>query len=215
MNRPSFYVIIPANVRYDKALPDKAKLLYGEITALCNKEGFCWAKNEYFAELYGLTDRNIQRLIKALKDGGYIDVVIDQKSMNPRKIFLANLTTKMSHLTTKMSPAHDKNVTPSIYSINNTINTPENAFDFLFENYQSRVKQEFLMKYKKEFVSEAQYQSFLKDFNDEADMKDRAYGDWLLPMLKKYARNWLRFRRLKVVKPEDELIKRPEFKKIG
>ena len=71
-DEPSYFATIPANVRYDKNLKDKAKLLYGEITALCNKDGFCWAKNEYFADLYGVTKTTVSTLIKNLVDNGYI-----------------------------------------------------------------------------------------------------------------------------------------------
>jgi hypothetical protein len=69
--QPSYYAIIPANVRYAN-IPDKAKLLYGEITALCNQKGYCWATNEYFANLYGVHKKSISRLISILEKEKFI-----------------------------------------------------------------------------------------------------------------------------------------------
>jgi hypothetical protein len=73
-SRPAYYAVIPAAVRYDETLPMGAKLLYGEITALCNLKGFCWAGNAYFSKLYQKDGRTITRWIKALKDSGYINI---------------------------------------------------------------------------------------------------------------------------------------------
>ena len=70
--KPSYYAVIPANVRYDKTLPGKSGMLYGEVTALSNEKGYCWAGNEYFAELYGVNDKTISKWITALVKGGYI-----------------------------------------------------------------------------------------------------------------------------------------------
>ncbi|HBI1964003.1 TPA: helix-turn-helix domain-containing protein, partial [Enterococcus faecalis] len=49
-----YYAIIPAIVRYDNHLNGNAKLLYGELTALANEKGYCWATNQYFANLYNV-----------------------------------------------------------------------------------------------------------------------------------------------------------------
>jgi hypothetical protein len=70
--RPGFWSVIPATVRYDPNIPDGSKLLFAEITALCNKKGFCWAGNTYFANLYQKNERTVRRWIDALKNQGYI-----------------------------------------------------------------------------------------------------------------------------------------------
>ena len=68
------YTVIPAKVRYNPNLRDKAKLLYGEILMLCKKseDGYCWATNEYFAKLYGVSRSTISSLIKELVEEHYI-----------------------------------------------------------------------------------------------------------------------------------------------
>ncbi len=68
----SYYAVIPADVRYDKDLRPNAKLLYAELTSLSNKHGYCWATNEYFADLFGLTAATVSRLISQLAAKGYI-----------------------------------------------------------------------------------------------------------------------------------------------
>lgn len=87
----NYYAVIPANVRYDDNLSPNAKLLYGEISALCN-EGHCWASNRYFADLYGVSKTTISRWIKSLDDAGYIKSEIfyknDTKEFDKRRITL-------------------------------------------------------------------------------------------------------------------------------
>lgn len=73
MNK-SYYAIIPASVRYDETLRPNAKLLYGEITALCNEKGYCWANNTYFSTLYKVSTRAVNGWIRNLIDSGHIIV---------------------------------------------------------------------------------------------------------------------------------------------
>ncbi|HSH51901.1 MAG TPA: helix-turn-helix domain-containing protein [Bacteroidales bacterium] len=75
----SYYAIIPANVRYDDGLTDGAKLLYGEITALSNELGYCWAGNSYFSNLYKKDKSTISRWIRQLESRGYIKRTVNYK----------------------------------------------------------------------------------------------------------------------------------------
>lgn len=79
-NRPSYYAIIPSIVRYDNRLKPNEKLLYGEITALANKLGICFASNKYFSELYDVSKETISRWLSDLKKYGYIDIKVRYKN---------------------------------------------------------------------------------------------------------------------------------------
>jgi hypothetical protein len=73
MEKPNYYAIIPANVRYNKNLTPNAKLLYAEITALCNMNGKCTASTKYFCNLYEVSRGSIQNWLKMLEDNDYIE----------------------------------------------------------------------------------------------------------------------------------------------
>lgn len=79
MDKPSYFAILTADVRYDKTLKPLARLLYAEITALCNKEGYCWSSNQYFADLYEVDPKTVSGWIGQLKTKGYITVQLEYK----------------------------------------------------------------------------------------------------------------------------------------
>lgn len=77
-----YYAIIPANVRYDKELTPNAKLLYGEITALCNEKGYCWASNSYFSDLYNVSKVSISKWLKQLEEKNLVNVESEEDIVN-------------------------------------------------------------------------------------------------------------------------------------
>ena len=78
--RRGYWAVVPAAVRYDERLTERAKLIYAEISALAEADGYCWATDKYFADLYGVNARTVSRALHDLKDAGYIQV--DMSSNN-------------------------------------------------------------------------------------------------------------------------------------
>jgi len=85
--KPSFWAVLPASVRYDEKVGSTAKLLFAEITALSNIEGYCWASNQYFANLYKISITQVSRLIKELEDRGFLKSFVDARTGNLRKLY--------------------------------------------------------------------------------------------------------------------------------
>ena len=129
MNKPqaAYFAVIPASVRYDKKVPHGAKLLYGEISALCNKEGYCWAGNDYFVKLYQVNEKTIRNWIGKLRDSGHIKVsftyVKGKKEIECRYIYLCEAISinKSNKKTKQITP--DESETRKIFS-----KTVENNF---------------------------------------------------------------------------------------
>ena len=125
---PAYYSILTADVRYSKELSDFEKLLFSEISALTQKDGYCTASNAWLASLYGKTKETISRCISKLKKLGFIEVVEvrnDKKEVILRKVYLLTKTStgideNAETLLTKTSIPIDKNVKENNTRINNT-----------------------------------------------------------------------------------------------
>lgn len=138
MDKKGYYAIIPANVRYDESLTPNAKLLYGEITALCNEKGYCWATNRYFAELYNVSKVSISKWIGSLKDAGYVSIEMEQdggtKQILNRYIRLLNggIKEKLNTPQRKVKdPIKEK------FKDNNTVNTTSNITVNNIDHFES------------------------------------------------------------------------------
>ena len=103
-SKPSYYGILPAQVRYDTALTNLAKLLYCEISALASKDGICFAGNKYFAKNFEASERTISRAICSLEENGYVKITRHRKKDDFKVV------KREIELMSKMSINVDKNV---------------------------------------------------------------------------------------------------------
>ena len=88
--KPSFYAVLPAYVRYEKRLKPAERLLFAEISALTNKFGYCTASNGYFAELYETRKETVSKWISHLSELGFLrlEMVYEGKQIKGRKIWI-------------------------------------------------------------------------------------------------------------------------------
>ena len=88
--KPSFYAVLPAYVRYEKRLKPAERLLFAEISALTNKFGYCTASNGYFADLYETRKETVSKWISHLSELGFLrlEMVYEGKQIKGRKIWI-------------------------------------------------------------------------------------------------------------------------------
>lgn len=101
--KPCYYAMLTADVRYDKRLKPAEKLLYAEISSLLNMNGKCFASNEYFAKLYEVSEQSISNYLANLKKYGYInmDYIRNGATVERRYIWLCNTVATEEQVKTK------------------------------------------------------------------------------------------------------------------
>ena len=156
-HRPTFYAIIPAEVRYSDLKPN-AKLLYGEITALSSKEGYCFATNRYFAELYNVTKNTISLWVSQLHKKGFISVTLIKKGeqITERRIGIikndvSTNTNKEDLITIKVINTisilnRKENFINDVKLLENDIDLIKNFVSYWCEENKSKTKMRFEME---------------------------------------------------------------------
>jgi uncharacterized phage protein (TIGR02220 family) len=119
---------IPDKVRYNNELTFFARLIYTDILSLAKKENFCFATNQYFADLYNVSQKTVSISIKELEKEFCISVELTKDSRGTyRKITALHFIgiTKYSNGVeenvkrgiTKTSNGYNKNVKPVLQNI--------------------------------------------------------------------------------------------------
>jgi hypothetical protein len=152
--KPNYYAILTAEVRYSKALTPNAKILYAELTALCNMNGKCTASTEYFCRLYEVSRVSIQKWLKNLEDNNHIRRVNiykqGSKEILTRVITLINTPSKekftdntnINIINTNLTDSNTKSVfkIPTIIDIKEYCKERKNNVDCetFFDFYESK-----------------------------------------------------------------------------
>lgn len=143
-SEPTYFSILPADVRYSRQLTPMAKIIYAELTSLASKNGKCWPSNQYFADLYDVQPTTVSEWINSLFKAGFINIS-GAESKN-RRISIANIIKKKSKL-----PSEEAEAKPSEkVEHNNTSNNNKNNISetsktssqpFNFSNYITSILQ--------------------------------------------------------------------------
>jgi len=202
--KKNYYAIIPADVRYDRNLRPNAKLLYGEITALSNEKGYCWAQNTYFAELYEVSKETISRWIRELAEAGYIqtDFVYKKgtKAIEKRyiRIIQEPIDEKVNTPRRKGQEGHDEKVNHPIdekvkdnnTSTNTTSNTISNKDIVEIVTYLNDVAKKnyrYTTRKTRSLIKARMNEGFtVDDFKKVIDIKHAEWKD--APKMKRYIR---------------------------
>ena len=133
--KPNYYAILSAEVRYDNRLKANTKLMYAEITALCDMNSECFASNSYFANLYGKSKTSISNWISELVKYKYISLRFTYKE-GTKEIDNRYIKILKGGIEENLNTPYKKTVksnTTSNNNTNNNINISNRRNDFVFE----------------------------------------------------------------------------------
>lgn len=200
--KPNYFAVIPANVRYDEELKLGEKMMYGEITSLTYKTGECWASNNYFANLYKVTPQAISKWIKALEHHNYITISYEKEGKLIIKRIIKLVSTDIDRVSTEVErginsslEGYQHRIKENTTSINTTsINNKRKCIKEKYGTY-GRVKlttDEYLRlvnEFGEDFIKQ---QIELLDEYVESNNNKNKYSNFNLVLRKSIRENWFK-----------------------
>ena len=131
----NYYVVIPQEVLHDNRLTPLARLIYGEISALANINGYAWISNKKLAIKYKVTKATISAAISKLQEFEYIRSHLiykeNSKEVEKRNLYInpiqKNLNTLYKNNLTGYAKKSDEGVQKNLKDNNTSNNTMNNT----------------------------------------------------------------------------------------
>lgn len=153
--------LIPISVLSDNRISSLEKLLLVHIISLCKKNGYCWATNKYFMNIYEYSKQTISKSINHLASLSYINLENHKENNNSYKRII-----RISQVLNKSLNSIKENYNTSIqpkfkYNNKSNINNKYYKDDLGNEYWNGKIL-------KKEIPTREEQQelnNLLKDFN--------------------------------------------------
>jgi hypothetical protein len=191
---------------FDKEIKSELGLLL-LISSLCAEKGYCWANNQYFADLFQIDEVSVSRKIKKLEELKHIEINYEKRGAEIVKREI-RLTKMLTDDIQKNQSTINKNVKDNNTTANNIINNNKNIkketvlsekeilFEEFYKLYQSYVEQkeieitdktratEHYLEKKKKFIQNSKHYTAEEIINGTKDYL--AYVDferksWVYP----------------------------------
>lgn len=118
-------IFIPTSILGDSSLTSLEKLILMEIVSLSKKEGYCWAKNKHFMDMFNVTKQTVSKSISSLSKNNYIKLEYIKKDINDseRKIIPSGV---LKNFLTGIPKKYNSSIQKNFNQYNNRLNNNKN-----------------------------------------------------------------------------------------
>lgn len=133
-NREEFISsFITISILGDNRLTFLERLLLIHIISLSKKNGYCWATNKYFSNIYDVTTVTISKIISKLATFNYIKINFDNKNTNNTKRIIKlsdDLKNKLNIIKENLNTSYKE----KFKQYNNKLNKNKDKIYYIDEN---------------------------------------------------------------------------------